>query len=451
MILGKKIRLILLGGSNRTKVVKKNILASLFVKGLSIVTSLLLVPATLDLIDTEKYGLWITIYSIVTWFNMMDIGLGNGFRNKFTQAISLKKLSEAKEYLSTLYTSTFLISIAIVVIYFIISPFLNWNSILNTSNTFNEDIDKILAFVFVLFAIQLTVKNVTTILLALQKTALSGFVIFLGNLLALVAIYTLGKLGMATLFSIALSFMLAPIIVWMLATIYLFKTSLKDLSSIKISVSKFSEIMGLGIKFFFIQIAAIVMFGSGNFIITRLFGPSEVTPYNIAYRLFSASITIFAIIKAPFWSAYTEAFVLKDYKWVKKSLNKLIQLWAGFSLIIGVALIFSNFIYDFWIGGKVDISWGLSVQFAIYAILMSWTGIFSQLLNGIGIIKLQLIIALIQCVNVIPLGIFLAKNLGFGSTGVVLSINLNLLLAAVFLYVQSNKIINGKAKGVWIS
>ncbi|MDQ6843717.1 MAG: hypothetical protein M3Z92_05085, partial [Bacteroidota bacterium] len=64
----------LLAGSKRTIVVKKNILGSFGVKGLSILTSFILIPFTIDLLNKEKYGIWITIFSIVTWFNMMDIG-----------------------------------------------------------------------------------------------------------------------------------------------------------------------------------------------------------------------------------------------------------------------------------------------------------------------------------------------------------------------------------------
>ena len=80
--------------------------------------------------------------------------------------------------------------------------------------------------------------------------------------------------------------------------------------------------MNLGVKFFFIQITTIVMFASGNFIITQLYGPAEVTPYNISYRLFAATVTVFTIIIAPFWSAYTEAITMKDFTWIKKVLKK---------------------------------------------------------------------------------------------------------------------------------
>ena len=74
-------------GSKRSIIIKKNIAGSFLVKGLNIVISLLLIPITLNILDPVKYGIWITIFSIVNWFNMMDIGIGNGFRNKFTSQV----------------------------------------------------------------------------------------------------------------------------------------------------------------------------------------------------------------------------------------------------------------------------------------------------------------------------------------------------------------------------
>jgi len=115
----------ILSGSERTKTVKKNILGSFVIKGLSILASLWLVPMTITLLNQEKYGVWITIYSIITWFNMMDIGLGYGFRNKFTEAVANNNKQLAREYVQTLYSSMFFISIVFIIIYSILHYFLN--------------------------------------------------------------------------------------------------------------------------------------------------------------------------------------------------------------------------------------------------------------------------------------------------------------------------------------
>jgi len=76
-------------------------------KGISIGISLLLVPLTLNYLDKEGYGLWLTLSSIVSWFSLFDIGLGNGFRNKFAEATAVKNDDLAKTYVSTTFVFYF--------------------------------------------------------------------------------------------------------------------------------------------------------------------------------------------------------------------------------------------------------------------------------------------------------------------------------------------------------
>ncbi|MBN1185176.1 MAG: LPS biosynthesis flippase [Bacteroidales bacterium] len=438
-------------GSLRSTVIKKNILGSFVIKGFSILTSLLLVPATLNLLNPEKYGIWITLYSIVTWFNMMDIGLGNGFRNKFAEAVALGDNERAKKLTETIYNSTGLIALSFFLFYLMIHPFLDWTRILNLPILFDEKIARIVLQVFALFTLQLVLKNITTILLALQKTATSNLIIFLGNLIALVSVLVLGKLNSANLQSISFVFMISPILVFILASIILFRGKLIVYapSNFRIHREYFKSMLNLGLKFFLIQITTIVMFASGNFIITQLYGPEEVTPYNISYRLFAAALSIFTIITAPFWSAYTEAITKHDFSWIRMVLKKLNTTWIIFALCLAVILIMSPLIFQYWIGKSVKIPFALSASFALYASLLSWTGMFAQFLNGVGKIKIQLYIAIFQCITNIPLAILLAKSFNLGVTGVILAVNINLLFSAIILPVQVRKLSFQKASGLW--
>ncbi|GAH31869.1 unnamed protein product, partial [marine sediment metagenome] len=83
-----KIKNVLSTGHPRSIRAKKNIFASFGLKGISILISFLLVPLVLNYIDITKYGIWLTLSSIIGWFGFFDIGLGNGLRNKFAEAIA---------------------------------------------------------------------------------------------------------------------------------------------------------------------------------------------------------------------------------------------------------------------------------------------------------------------------------------------------------------------------
>jgi O-antigen/teichoic acid export membrane protein len=439
-------------GSERSQIVKKNIIWSFAIKGLSILASLVLVPLTINLLSQEKYGVWMTIYSIITWFNMMDIGLGFGFRNKFTEAVAIDDKKAAKDYVQTLYSSMWIISLFLILVFTFLNLFLNWSSILNLKVGFNEPIQLIVWCVFCLFSIQLFLKNISVILLALQKTSFSNFMLFVANVISLVFVFILQKLFLANLFTISISFMLSPILVYLFYTVYLFNTSLKAYKpQFKMLPNKenFNDLMRLGLKFFMIQITTVIMFSSANIIISQLFGPEQVTPYSVAARLFSSTQAVLSIIITPFWAAFTEANAKMDIQWIKKSVKSLVQGWVVFSVGILFLWAISPFLFDLWIGKEVTIPYSLSFQFALFSIIMGWLNPFVFYMTSVSKIKLELWIAIFQTIITIPVAIFFAKYLALGTLGVILATNIVLLIPAILMPIQYYKLINNNAKGVW--
>ena len=61
MNLTTKFRSYLNQGNERSILAKKNIVGSFFNKGVAILISLLLVPITIDYLNPEQYGIWLTI------------------------------------------------------------------------------------------------------------------------------------------------------------------------------------------------------------------------------------------------------------------------------------------------------------------------------------------------------------------------------------------------------
>ena len=54
-----------LTGHKRTVKAKKNIIASIFIKGANIVVGFLMVRMTLEYLDQTKYGIWLVLTSII--------------------------------------------------------------------------------------------------------------------------------------------------------------------------------------------------------------------------------------------------------------------------------------------------------------------------------------------------------------------------------------------------
>lgn len=436
-------------GHHRSVKAKKNILASFVIKGCNIAISLILVPLTIHYVNPTQYGIWLTLSSIIGWFAFFDIGFGNGLRNKFAEALAKNDHGLARIYLSTTYAILSIIVVCLLLVFLCINPFLNWSRILNTPADMAAELSILALLVFVFFCLQFVLQLITTVITANQQPAKASFFNFLGSLFSLSIIFILTRTTSGNLIYLALSLGFTPVLVLTASSLWFYTHEYRKYAP-SIRFVKFSyarSLMGLGLKFFIIQIAAVVLYETSNLIITQLFGPAQVTSYNVAYKYFGIIPMVMGIIMTPFWSAFTEAWVKQDFAWIKNTMRKLQILWAGLSLLAIVMLLLSGFVYKWWVGKDIAIQVSISVAMASYVIINAWNGIYSQFLNGVGKINLQLYTALAGTLVNIPLAIYLGKTLGI--YGVVLSTTIISIMGAILSPMQYNKIIHKNARGIW--
>jgi O-antigen/teichoic acid export membrane protein len=436
--------------NERSRKIIKNILLSFGVKGGSIGISLLLVPMTINYISPVQYGIWLTISSIIGWMNFFDIGLGNGLRNKLTSALAQGEIYEAKIYVSTTYAALILISSVLVIMFCLITPLINWNTLLNIPQNIPDDISFVVLLVLCVFCVQFVFQIINTVLTAIHEPALASVISLIGQFGVLLAVFLLKKFFVGSLTILACALTIIPVLVFIISSIFLYSTRLNYLSpSFKIiNLNYVKGIMNTGGVFFILQIGAMFLFQTNNIIITKVLGPASVTEFNIAYKLFSVVIMVFTIIITPYWSAFTDAYSKKDFAWMKINLNKVRKFWLISSLlVVPVLLSLSKFLYKFWIGNSVHISFTLSFSMSFYVVTYTGMMLNCYILNGIGKLRVQLYLYIIACIINIPLGIALTKN--FGITGVVVSNTLVTGVMCFVLWIQCNKILNMSDKGIW--
>ena len=130
--------------------------------------SFLLVPLTINYLDTENYGIWLTLSSFIAWFSFFDIGLGNGLRNKFAEAKAKGDMTLARGYVSSAYFTIGAVSLGLIVIFTFLNYFIDWTKIFNASPSLQKDLSLLMPIVFGFFCLQLVVKLITTIYTADQ-------------------------------------------------------------------------------------------------------------------------------------------------------------------------------------------------------------------------------------------------------------------------------------------
>lgn len=438
-----------LQGNPRTVKAKKNIAASVCLKGLDAVVYLMLVPVTLGYLNPYEYGIWLTLNSILMWINSFDIGLGNGLRNKLTIAIAQSDEKQGQRYVSTTFLMLIALMLLMISIGTIAAPFINWYGILNTTADKVPHLGQIVYVTFIIFCLNFIFKFIGNVYQAMQLPVVNNLMTTAGHTLSLAVIFILTKMTTGSLFAVAMIYSVSPLIIYLIAYPVTF---LKIYPYLKPSFRCFrwhylKDLFGIGIQFFLIQLSGILLFAFANLLISHMFGPENVTPYNIAYRYFSLVPVGMSLVLAPMWSAATDAYAKGDMVWVKQTMvgiKRILLLMTGGLMLM---VLCSGFVYRIWIGTEVKISFTLSCFMAIYVCIIVYSLSYSHFLNGLSKLRIQTINTVLVAILFIPLCYLLGKY--WGIIGIVLGMCLLNLSGLILNRIQFYKVVNGKATGIW--
>ena len=429
----------------------RHIILSLFSRGISIACSLLLVPMTIDYVNPTQYGIWLTISSVIAWIAYFDLGLGNGFRNKFAEAKANNDIKLAKEYVSTTYISFGAIVSVILLFILIANQFLNWSAILHVEENLRVELRQVFAILSIFFCIYLVANTFAILVTANQQPGIASIINCLGQILSLVAIFVLTELTQGSLLNLSLYFAGIPCVVMIISSIIAFNLTeyVQYAPSFKyVRLKLIKDILGKGIQFFIIYISLILIFQVSSIVISREIGPISVAQYNIANKYFGVMYMIMTIIINPFWSAFTDAYAKKDYGWMKSTISRLEKIWFLSIVVAIVMIIVSPHVYKLWINDSITIPFSLSVAMAVFVLSRNIGDVYMYAINGIGTIRIQLITYVIFAIIAWPCLVWSCRL--FGVYGVVLFPSLVYLVQAILGKIQVTKLINGHASGLWM-
>lgn len=404
----------------RTGKVTYNIIISFLLRAVSIVVSFLTISYSLKLLDTNKYGIWLAVSSTVSWITILDIGLANGLRNKAAEYLAKKNFAECKTAVSSTYAILFMIVFPLMLAFFIIAQFVNWNSIFNTKLDEKELLYTLIT-VFIGLSLQFFLKPIFSILQGDLKIYKANQIQLICNSVPLIPIIFLSKYLKGSMVSLAIAQTILPVFVLFIYTIILFKTQYTNIkpSINQINLKKSKSLFGLSLAFFVVQIAGVFLYSTSELLITREFGGADVTLYNLLYKYFSVTTLILNIILSTYWSAFTNAFALNDFSWIKDSILKLVKISCLLLFVILMQLVLIGPVFNLWVGNKIHTPLIMSLVMAGYFGVSLFTSVYTIVLNGTGKIKVQSIISIITAVLHIPVVLFFIRYLHLGLNSIV--------------------------------
>lgn len=439
------------GADTRSKKMYKNTAAMIGIRGVSMILTLISAPIMLHHVDRADYGVLLTLTSIVGWVGYMDVGLGNGLRNKLPEFIANNDFNSAKKIVSSCYATLAIYVALIITVFLIISPFVDWLEVLNSPTSDAREIRELTNVVFIAFCIQFLLGLLNSILFAYQMPAFQSLFTFAGQALALIAlIMQVFVLNITSVLQIGAVNSIIPPLVLFCGSIGLFRTKLRKIApSLRyVDLKSVGGILGLGMKFFVLQMITIVLFQANSIIIARVVNPEAVVEYNLAFKYVSLLTMIFTIVITPVWSATTDAYIRNDFTWIKKTIS-FSQKVCIISIIIGILMLFvSKIIYGIWLGkDAIDISYSTTGLILLYISFEMLYKVYGTIINGTGKVFAQMILTGIIAIIYIPLALLLGSS--WGLSGVLIANVIVFAVNYIWAKMQCNKLINQTATGIW--
>lgn len=412
----------------------KHIALSGLCRPISLVVNFLYIPIVLKFLGDEKYGVWATLLTILSWISYFDIGIGNGLRNKLTEAISEGRIDDSKKLVTSAYVFISAIMACLLIIVCIIARFIDWNKLLGVSPTFDENL-LIIILVCVLFVSSNFILSICrNILYAIQKASFVSILEVSTQIVNLVALLIIRIFFAGSLISVSLVYGLSMIVINLICSVILFSKN----STIRPSLKSFDLTLGknltsLGMKFFIIQICALILFSTDSLLISYLYGARDVTPYSTVNKVFSTIAGIYAAFITPIWSSFTKAKTENKISSMKGTIKKLQLFIIPFFVIAIIIAIFFKPITKIWLGKDLNYIYGLIPLGLAYCILTIWDNMYAMIGNGLELMKVSIVTAVLQAVLNLPLSLLFAELLGYESAGILAGTVMVMLIPAVVM------------------
>lgn len=421
-------------GNDRSKVVKMNIILSFAMKAMGIGLSFLTLPLTVHYLTNIEYGVWVTLFSIMNWINVLDIGIGLGMRNKLAEAVAIDDKYSIRMYMATGFFSMAAIGVTLLIIFLLGIHDVPMQRVFNTDAISETELFNATLCTGIFIIVSFVLGLITQVYYAYQRAAMNGAMSVLQGTIMLISVYALTKSGTHSLvyfvFAFGISMLLSKLI---FITIFFAKHADTMPRWSNVRWDKLKSITSMGIQFFIIQICTIFGFGFSDVLITQLVGPEFVRTYDVIFKIFNVSVMVQGLILTPLWSAYTEAYAQHDFRWIKTIFKKTIKITAFIIVCMLIVSIFIDNLIYLWLHLYFEYSIWLIIGMIIYHSISLLAGCFCMVLNGIGRLRLQMYAWIVSAGLVIPVSWYMTQVLKLGNVGIIWTLVISLSVLMLML------------------
>ncbi len=428
-----QLRARLFKGERRTAIVL-SATAGLLSKSVNFAMLFAVVPLTLPTLGAERFGVLMTILGYGALFSFVDLGIGSALIRETARSNAVDEPDRLADMLGAGFALLIALSLIFSLGLLLAAHLLPIDKVfLRLPAQYVDETRTALTVFALLFGVALPLQGLQKIYQGFQQAYLTHTASALLSIASLCALY----------FSPADSLTMPVIVAWVYGLpalaplVFLPSFWTRRLRGYRLrwssTVVHGHQLLRAGSLYLLLQMGYVLGWSIDGSLSSAMLGASSAGLLAVVQRLFQLVTVPLGLLNAPLWPAYSDAAARGDHAFLRATLTRSMLFTLLLAGLASTALVvFREEIINVWFGKQLLIPTTLIVLAAIMATLEATGNSFAMYLNGLHVLKPQLIVAGSFVLISIPLKYSLVRL--YGVEGLVASTILCYTLCVVIPY-----------------
>lgn len=365
-------------------------------------------------LDPDAFGLWLLLVTALGLVGFADLGIGNGLLNVVAHAQGRDDQGATRQAISSAFLALVALAFALAGGFALVYPHVSWASLLNVTGASADQVGPAVAVFVGCVVLSLPLGLAQRVNHAHQLGWIANGWVGMGNLFSLAAVIVAVQRDATLPVIVAASLGGAPL-AYLLDSIVLFGFQRRDLRPRvgTATIAAVRHVLSRGGLFFVLATVGAVSYEADSLVISHFLGASAVQVYAVPFRLFMLAPALVTVIVGPLWPAYGEAVGRGDFGWMHRTLLRSLGLGAAITLASSLVLVvLAQPIIDLWVRGVVTPPTSLLLGLGVWAVLNGVSVAMATFFNGAGILRIQVVVAVVMGIANLGLSIALVNAIG---------------------------------------
>jgi O-antigen/teichoic acid export membrane protein len=378
---------------------RKTAVAGIVARAANYLIRVFAVPLSLTLLGRARYGLWLTVGSILVWFGLSELGISTGLVNTVSRAYGRDDWEEARGYVSTGF---FCYSFLAALVFGLVLLASRWPGLpayigARGDAALAADARNLFVVCGAIWAASFSICAIDPLCLALQEGYLKNYAQMAAGFLSLGALALLAWRG-GSLVGFAVVMGVPPLAAdAVLATYFLYRRHRRLRPSRRYwHVRYLKGLLHIGGPMAVVQVANVAIMYTINIMIAHHMGAESLPLYAVPATAFIVITALCYNWTSPYLPAYAEAAGRGDWAWIRHAAIRNLSV-AVPAMALGAAgmVALGPWAISFWTHGQVIPGRRLLLCLGLFYIMMTWAATNGSLLVGLGLVRTK---AAIECV-----------------------------------------------------